>query len=323
MSWLLAPDKFKGTHTAGEVAHALAGGIGDDAELCPTADGGEGTLDVLLDALCARVVTHFAHDPLGRRIEARLGLAADGELAIVESATASGLGLLSADELDPERASTFGTGELIVAALAGGARRVVLAVGGTACTDGGSGAIEAIELGGGMRGAALIVLADVSTPFELAANRFAAQKGADALTIGRLTARLHQQADGLVRDPRGVPMTGAGGGLAGGLWARYEASIVPGAAWVLEALDFERKLQRAQTVVTGEGRLDTATLEGKLVSEIAERCARAGVPLHAVVGSNELSARDSAKLGLSSVTVASTLPEIEVAGRILIGHESN
>jgi glycerate kinase len=320
MSWLIAPDKFKGTHTAVEVAHAIAAGIGAEVEICPTADGGEGTLEVLVGALGGRRREHVAHDSLGRAIEASFGLLADGNSAIVEAASASGLGLIAAAERDPELASTYGTGELIAAAIAAGAQRVLVAAGGVAGTDGGSGAIEALEHSGGLGGAELIVLADVQTPFERAAEVFAAQKGADPRAVERLSARLQVQAAALPRDPRGLPMTGAAGGLAGGLWARYDARLVPGAAWVLDTLEFDRRLRATESVVTGEGRLDASTLEGKLVSEIAKRCARAGVPLHAVVGSNRLSTNEQAALGLDTVLEASQLSDIEGAGRVLAGH---
>jgi glycerate 2-kinase len=301
MSWLIAPDKFKGTHNAVEVADALAAGIGAEVEICPTADGGEGTLEVLVGALDGRRREHVAHDSLGRAIEASFGLLADGNSAIVEAASASGLGLIAAE-------------------IAAGAQRVLVAAGGVASTDGGSGAIEALERSGGLAGAELIVLADVQTPFERAAEVFAAQKGADPGAVEHLSARLQVQAAALPRDPRGLPMTGAAGGLAGGLWARYGALLVPGAAWVLDALEFDRRLRAAEAVVTGEGRLDASTLEGKLVSEIAKRCARAGVPLHAVVGSNRLSTSEQAALGLNTVLEASQLSDIEGAGRVLAAH---
>ena len=319
LSWLIAPDKFKGTHSAREAAVAIARGAGaaDALDICPVADGGEGTMEILLGALGGVLIDRVVHDPLGRSINAALGIVNDGALAIVEVARASGLGLLSPSEFDAEGASTVGTGELIAAALNEGARTVVIAAGGSATTDGGSGAIQAIEAAGGLRSAKLIVLADVSTPFERAAEVFGPQKGADPSAVRRLTLRLQRQADALPRDPRGVPMTGAAGGLSGGLWARYDATIVPGARWVLDAVGFDERLGRARAVITGEGRLDSTTLEGKAVFEIAARCARAGVPVHAVVGSSALSAAESAQLSLTSIRDASSTPDLEAAGRAL------
>jgi len=319
VSWLIAPDKFKGTHSAREVAQAIARGMSaaDAPDICPVADGGDGTLEVLLAALGGVLLERTAHDPLGRSIDATLGLAERGALAIVEVACASGLRLLSASELDAEAASTAGTGELIAAALAEGARTVVVAAGGSATTDGGVGAIHAIEAAGGVRGAELIVLADVRTPFERAAEVFGPQKGADSSAVERLTARLQEQAEELPRDPRGVPMTGAAGGLSGGLWARYDATIVPGARWILDAIGFDGRLERAAAVITGEGRIDSTTLEGKAVFEIAARCTRAGVPVHAVVGSSALTTAESAQLALTSIREASSIRDLEAAGRAL------
>jgi glycerate 2-kinase len=319
VDWLIAPDSFKGTYSAREVAVAIArgtGGIGV-VDVCPVADGGEGTLQILLDALGGTSVEERVHDPLGRPIAAPLGWTPDRSLAIVETASASGLCRVAAPERDAEAASTFGTGELIAAAVSAGATHVALMAGGAASTDGGAGAIEAIEASGGLGRAQLTVLADVTTPFERAAEVFGPQKGADAEAVARLTARLHERAEAFPRDPRGVPMSGAAGGLAGGLWALYDAAIVPGAAWVLNAVGFDDRLRQASAVITGEGRLDAQTLEGKLVSEIARRCARASVPVHAVVGSSALSTAESTRLGLTSVYEASDLLQLENAGRKL------
>jgi glycerate kinase len=322
VDWLIAPDSFKGTYAAREVALAIAAGIeGTDEyatfDICPIADGGEGTLATLLEALGGRTDQERVSDPLGRPIAAVLGWPGDGSLALVEVASASGHGLVAPSERDAEAASTFGTGELVAAAIAAGARHVAVAAGGSASTDGGAGAIEAIDSAGGLRCAELTVLADVRTPFELAAEVFAPQKGADASAVARLTKRLHEQAAALPRDPRGVPMSGAAGGLAGGLWARYGANIVPGAAWVLDAIGFDERLRRARAVITGEGRLDAQTLAGKAVSEIGARCASAGVPLHVVAGSVALDTAQAESLGLASTRQASDLAELEDAGRAL------
>lgn len=317
---LIAPDSFKGTFTASQVARAAAEGVraeGAEADLCPVADGGEGTMEILLAALDGATTETDAHDPLGRPVRARIGWLPDRATAIVETAEASGLALLAPQERDAERASTFGTGELIARAAADGAARVILAVGGSATTDGGAGALEAIGQSGGLRGAELIVLCDVTTPYERAALRFAPQKGADPAAVARLTARLEAQAASLPRDPRGVPMTGAAGGLSGGLWAALGARLEPGAAWVLRAVELDRRLASADAAIVGEGRLDDQSVEGKIVGAIAARCRGAGVPTHAIVGSRRLSDEDAAAAGLASVQVASRLDAIrEAAGRL-------
>jgi glycerate kinase len=324
VSWLIAPDKFKGSHSARAVALAIARGLGAGArvDICPLADGGDGTMEVLLGALGGERLHRVAHDPLGRPIDAAVGLIDEGAIAIVEVACASGLQLLSPSELDAEAASTAGTGELIAAAVGEGARTIVVAAGGSATTDGGAGAIRAIEAAGGLRGAELIVLADVNTPFERAAEVFGPQKGANENAVERLSRRLERQAETLPRDPTGVPMSGAAGGLSGGLWARYGATIAPGARWTLKAVGFEERLSRAQAVITGEGRIDSTTLEGKAVFVLAARCSRAGVPVHAVVGSSALSPSELEQLSLCSLREAGSIAEIEAAGRAIAARVS-
>jgi glycerate kinase len=232
-------------------------------------------------------------------------------------AAASGLGLLDPAELDPIRASTAGTGELILAARDAGAKRIYVAVGGSATTDGGSGAIRTIRRAGGLGDARLVVLSDVRTPFELAAQVYAPQKGATARDVRRLTARLHALARSFDRDPRGLPMTGAAGGLSGGLWAELGAELVPGAPFVLDLVDFDRRMRAARAVVTGEGRLDPQSLAGKLVSEVAVRSRQAGVPCHAIVGSCDLDAFGVRILDLQAILEAGTRRQLTAVGRRL------
>ncbi|HEY6399688.1 MAG TPA: glycerate kinase, partial [Solirubrobacteraceae bacterium] len=135
----------------------------------------------------------------------------------------------------------------------------------------------------------------------------------------RLTGRLHQLARGWEREPRGVPMTGAAGGLAGGLWAVLGAQLVPGAAFILDAGDFDRRMRQARAVVTGEGKLDEQSLAGKLVSEVATRARQAGVPCHAIVGTRELDTFGLRVLDLQAVLEASRPAEIEAAASELAG----
>jgi glycerate kinase len=314
---LVAPDAFKGTMAAGEVAAALGRGIeaaGGVAEPLALADGGEGTADALLGALGGELVPASAHDPLGRPLRAAFGWVAARRLAIVETAAASGLHLVAERERDAERASTAGTGELIAAAAAHGATTIAVAVGGSATTDGGAGALEAIAAAGGLRGPRLVALCDVRTPFERAAEVYGPQKGADPDAVARLTARLRAQAAALPHDPRGVPMTGAAGGLSGALWAAHGAELVAGAEWVLDAVGFDERLARADLALTGEGRVDEQTPEGKLVSAVAARCAAAGVPLHVVCGANGLGPGAAARLGVASVREAGDPAALERAG---------
>src|SRR4051794_17506361 len=318
---LVAPDSFKGTFRAAQVAGAIGRGLERAGlvppDLLPLADGGDGTLDALLVNLGGETASARVQDPLGREIDAGYGLIEGGGTALVEMAAASGLSLVAEDERDAWAASTYGTGQLIADAVERGAQVVLVAVGGSATTDGGAGALEAIEDAGGLRGARLVVLCDVRTPFEDAARVFGPQKGADPAMVGRLTERLEALARRLPRDPRGVPMTGCAGGLSGGLWAAHGAVLEPGAKWVLDALDFDERMRASRAVVTGEGKLDQQTLEGKLVGEIGTRARQAGVPLHAIVGRDELDAFGKRMIDLQVVREATTLEEIEAAGEEL------
>jgi glycerate kinase len=322
---LVAPDSFKGTLSASEVAAAIGdglGGAGVPVDLCPVADGGEGTLDALMPPLGAELRSADVSDPLGRPVSARFGFVpAHGRrkpaVAIVEMAAASGLSLVKRAERDPIAASSAGTGELIVAAIDEGAELVLVGVGGSATTDGGSGAIDVIRSAGGLRGARLRVLCDVRTPFEDAARVFAPQKGASADQVKRLTQRLGALARRLERDPRGKPFTGAAGGLAGGLWAAFGAELVAGAAAVLDELGFDPRMRAARAVVSGEGRLDQQSLAGKAVSEVATRARQAGVPCYAIAGENELDAFDLRILDLQGVQCAGTPDSLRSAGQRL------
>jgi glycerate kinase len=310
---VVAPDKFKGTLSAREAAIAIgrglaAGGI-EELRLLPLADGGEGTMEAVVEARGGRILAAPATDPLGRRVDAAFGLLEGGREAVVEQAQASGLWRVTDDERDALGATSHGTGELIAAALDSGARRVLVTVGGSATSDGGRGALEALgghftsrsadlrELQRRLRGVRIAVACDVRNPLtgpDGAARTFAPQKGASAQQVEqiekrmRVWARLARQTTG--RDPAMEPMAGAGGGLAGGLWAFAGAELRSGAALVLEAVGFEDRMRDAFAVVTGEGRLDTQTLAGKTVFEVATRARKAGVPCYAVVGRDDLDA---------------------------------
>jgi glycerate kinase len=314
---LVAPDSFKGTLRATEVAGAIGRGLESGGllppDLCALADGGEGTLEVLVTALGGEVVAASAHDPLGREIRTSFALIEDGETAIVEAAAASGLAL---GEGRAEEASSYGTGELIRAAAEAGARVVLVAAGGSATTDGGAGALEALADGVPAR---IVVLCDVRTPWERAPAVFGPQKGADPDAVARLEERLDVLARKLPKDPRGVPLTGAAGGLSGGLWAAHKAVLEPGAPWVLDALGFDERMRAARCVVTGEGRLDRSSLHGKLVFEICTRARQGGVPAHAVVGEDALDDFGKRIIDLQHVLEATTLEELEEAGERLAG----
>ena len=273
-------------------------------------------MEAIVSTLGGELRTLSASDPLGRPVDASFALLDDGR-AIVEAAQASGLGLVAENERDAWAASTRGTGELIAAAVEAGAERVIVTVGGSATTDGGAGALEALDEAG--VSVELDVLCDVRVPFEQAPSVFGPQKGADPAMVKRLEERLHELAARLERDPRGEPMTGAAGGLSGGLWARHGARLQHGASFVLDTIGFDEAMRESAFVVTGEGRIDSQTLQGKIVGELATRCRQGGVACHAVVGKNDLDEFSARILDLASVIEATTLDELEEAGRRLAG----
>jgi glycerate kinase len=313
---LVAPDSFKGSFGAAEVAAAIAAGLRDagrEAIELPVGDGGEGTMDVFGGELHTASVT----DPLGRPVEASFALLEDGRTAVVETAQASGFALVAEEERDAYAASSRGTGELIAAAVEAGAEKVIVTVGGSATMDGGAGAVEALE---GVE-VELDVLSDVRTPWEKAPSVFGPQKGADEATVKRLEQRLDELAERAPRDPRGEPLTGAAGALSGGLWAFCGARLFPGAPYVLDAVGFDERMRESAFVVTGEGKIDDQTLEGKIVGEVATRCRQGGVPCHAVVGKNAIEPFKARILDLASIVEAGTEAELRQAGESLVASE--
>ena len=288
---LVCPDKFRGTLTAAGAAEALARGLEaadvdrrrfDEVRRLPLADGGEGTLDALVASQGGSRRPATVTGPLGDPVEAEWGLLPDGT-GVVESARASGLALLSGPN-DPLAATSRGTGELIRAAVRGGAKRILVAVGGSAMTDGGLGAVDA--LGWSLKGLDVTVACDVTTPFLDAARVFGPQKGATTAQVALLTRRLERLAE-VYRQRTGCDVTsvqhaGAAGGLAGGL-AVLGARLEPGFEVVARAAGFEAALEGVDLVVTGEGRFDRTSLEGKVTGGVLEWATSEGVAHRAVV----------------------------------------
>ncbi len=330
---LCCPDKFRGSLTAGEAAEALAAGVeraGRAAVRLPLADGGEGTLDVLCPSVGDRRVTQVT-GPLGAPVEAEWGMR--GDTAVIEMARASGLGLVEGRN-DPVRATTFGTGELIRAALDAGAGKVLVAVGGSATVDGGLGALEALDFD--LRGVEVVVACDVATAFVDAARVYGPQKGADADAVEELGARLARLAE-RYRTTRGVDVSrlsgsGAAGGLAGGL-AAVGARLVPGAALVADAAGLRAALSGAPLAITGEGRFDATSLVGKVVGNVLREARERGTPVAVVAGdaepgtadevpritlvelagSVELALRDAARLASAAAQAFATGPRLPPA----------
>jgi glycerate kinase len=281
---LAAPDKFRGTATALAIAEAVARaatGAGWECDEAPVADGGEGTLE----ALGGRVRRARVRGPLGVPVEAEWRMRDDG--AVVEMARASGLMLAGgAEGNDPVQATTYGTGELIATALDEGARRVTVAVGGSATTDGGLGCLTALGPRR-LRGVDVTVACDVEITFLEAAEVFAPQKGATAAQVALLRRRLERLAQVYERDygvdVRTIPGSGAAGGLAGGL-AALGAELVPGFDVVADALSLAERMEDVDLVVTGEGFLDAQSFAGKAVGGVVGLASDATVPVLVVAG---------------------------------------
>lgn len=285
MRVLATPDKFRGTASAPQIAAAIGEAAWEAGWECvevPFSDGGEGLLDVFGGANRTTEV----HDPLGRPVAAPWRLSRG--LAVIEMATASGLELVGGPESnDPLDADTAGTGELLLAAVRAGAERIVVGLGGSATTDGGLGAVDAVAAPARLAGVELVAACDVEIPFVDAARRFAAQKGASPSQIRLLERRLEMLA-GYYRDTYGVDVSGlahsgAAGGLAGGL-AVLGAELTSGFEVVAEHVDLDGLVGDADLIVTGEGFVDAASYEGKVVGGIVEAAGDHDVPVLVVAG---------------------------------------
>lgn len=314
MAQLLAAfDKFRGSATAeelGKAAARAAAGLGWSPTVVPMADGGEGLLECFGGERRRCLVT----GPLGEPVEATWGLIehppeGPAPLAVVEMAAASGLSLAGgARRNDPEAATTRGTGELVLAAVHAGARRVVVGCGGSATTDGGLGAVEVLAGSPELAGVELVVACDVTTGFLDAARVFAPQKGAGREAVERLTERLAAVAERYRErfgiDVTAVPGAGAAGGLAGGL-AALGGRVAPGFDLVARLSGLDAALAAADVVVTGEGRLDDTSLAGKVVGGVAAR-ASGRVPVLVVAGvvAPELDLRAGVLAGATVVSLS-------------------
>lgn len=332
---LIAADKFKGSLTAAQVAEALTRGIHrvrpkQTVQAVPVADGGDGTLAAFV-AAGYREVPVTATGPTGQPV--RTAYARDGDLAVVEMADVSGLGRLPEGRLAPLTATSRGTGEVIAAAIDAGCRRIVVGIGGSACTDGGSGLVQALgarlrdaqgaELADGgaalaelasvdlaalrerLAGIAVTVACDVVNPLtgsNGAAAVYGPQKGASAADVAVLDAALAHWAD-LVqgatgKDWRGAAGAGAAGGVGFGAIALLGASLRPGIELVLDLVGFADQLVEATLVITGEGSLDEQTLHGKAPAGVAAAARTAGVPVIAVCGRATLAPEQLRAAGL-------------------------
>lgn len=314
MKVLAAVDKFRGTATAAQVATAIGHAcwqLGHDCVERPLADGGEGTLEALGGANRTTLVT----GPLGKPVQAPWRL--HRGTAIIEMACASGLLLAGGKQQnDPIAATTTGTGELIDAALDLGAKRIIVCLGGSATTDGGLGAVKAIQTPARLKGVEFVVACDVTTQFTDAAKVFAPQKGASPAQVQFLTLRLEK----LVQDYQsnyGVDVSkisgaGAAGGLAGGL-AALGAQLVPGFDLVAEEVELDVLLSDIDMIITGEGFMDNESFAGKVVGSMAELATERKIQIAAICGEIHPEVRSQ----IASVSLVETFGREEAFARPL------
>lgn len=286
---LASPDKFRGTLRGPAAAAALAAGAraaGWQADEVAVSDGGEGFLDCFRARGRPRTTT--VRDPMGRPVAAEWLLIDGGRTAVIETARAIGIELVGGPTgNDALAASSAGAGQLLAAAVAEGARRVLVGLGGSATTDGGAGAVAVLGRGARLAGVEVVVACDVTTRFVDAARTFAPQKGASPAQVALLERGLRRMAQELEAlggvDVRLLAGAGAAGGLAGAL-AALGATLVPGFEVVAEALELSERVAGADMVVTGEGYLDEQSFAGKAVGGVVALAVAAGVPVVAVVG---------------------------------------
>ena len=326
MRILLAPDKFKGCLTALEVAQAMAEGIlrvntEAQIDLCPMADGGEGTVSALVAATNGKLLTRRVTGPLPEmKVDATFGMLGDGQTAVVEMAAASGLALLPISQRDPMATTTFGTGELLMAAAEAGAKRIILGIGGSATVDGGVGCAQACGLpvlledgepvspteplcgrdldsilmikhgrGSPVERMQITVACDVVNPLfgpNGAAVVFGPQKGATPEQVKQLDDSLRRLAERTGKlEAASTLGAGAAGGLGFGMLAWFGATLASGVQTVINAVDLPSRLREVDLCITGEGKLDEQTLHGKTPIGVARAAKRAGIPCIALVGS--------------------------------------
>ena len=321
-TWMLMPDSFKGTMSSAEICQCMRTQIlrhVPDAEVIsiPVADGGEGSVDCFLEAMGGQMVEAEVYGPLGTWMTAHYGIVSQ-HTAIIEMAACAGLPLVEGHQ-DPEKTTTFGVGQLMLDAVKHGCRKIIVGLGGSCTNDGGAGAASAcgakfydaegraftpvggtlnhiarVDLSGlktQLKGIELVAMCDIDNPLcgpQGAAAVFGPQKGADGAMVARLDEGLCHLAEVVQRDTgcdaMNVPGAGAAGGMGYGMLACFGAKLQMGIETVLDTVSFETLAQRADIILTGEGRMDGQSLRGKVVMGIARRAKPLGVPVVAVVG---------------------------------------
>ncbi|GGD47667.1 glycerate kinase [Emticicia aquatilis] len=359
MKILLTPDKFRGSLDAQQVCEAMAEGIrmvspAIDVVSLPMADGGEGTLDLLLWYSGGKKQIAKVQDPFGRIIEAEYGISADGKTAFIEMATASGLRLLKADERNPLKTSTFGTGELIKTVVALGVENIILGIGGSATTDAGIGMAAALgwqfldengqelnPIGENLLKVKKIqppiiinqfpvlitVACDVTNPLfgeNGAAYIYGPQKGADKEAVELLDKGLQNISEIFTKDfgkdYAQIAGTGAAGGLGFGLMAFMNAQLKEGVKLLMDFCAFEENLKNVNLIITGEGKIDNQTLQGKLIKGITDQATHAKIPIAAICGTLDVSPKELQEIGINYATSILNRP-MNLDDALKYGHE--
>ena len=324
---VIAPDSFKGSLTSIEVADAIEEGIKKVIPNCetiktPIADGGEGTMDTLVNALGGKKIKIQAHDPLMRSIEVEYGFVNNGRTAVIEMASINGITMLREEEQNPLLTSTYGTGEIIKDALQRGCRSFIIGIGGSATNDAGTGLLKALgyrfldnnkketngtgqslhsicsidesEVLPELKEAQFTIASDVNNPFtgpKGATNVYAPQKGANKEILEELERGMESFRQLIKKEKRidlnTFPGSGAAGGLGGGFIAFLDAQLKPGIEMILQAIDFDKHLQNTDLVITGEGKLDKQTAMGKAAGGVLDAAKKKNIPVIAIGGSVE------------------------------------
>ena len=362
MKIVIAPDSFKDCLTSPDVAKFIELGIRNvfpdaDIKLLPLADGGEGTVVTLVTATNGKIFHKKVHDPLMREITAHFGVLGDGETAVIEMASASGIELLKENERNPWKTTSYGTGELFKFALDKGCRKIIIGIGGSATNDAGTGMLQAlgiqfldankheIEPGGGalkklvsiktgmldqrLKQSKIIIASDVMNPLLGKTGTSAVygpQKGADKNMVRRLDANLKHFA-GIVKQQQGIsveniPGSGAAGGLGAGILAFLPSEIKPGFDIVKEVVELEKHIQEADLVITAEGKIDNQTAYGKAPAGVAGIAKKYDIPVIAFAGIVENGINELYRKGFSAIIPITNKPmnldeSIKKAGELL------
>ena len=363
MKIIIAPDSFKDCLTSPDVAKFIEMGIRNvfpyaNIKLVPMADGGEGTVITLVTATNGEIFHKKVHDPLMREITAHFGVLGDGETAVIEMASASGIELLKENERNPWKTTSYGTGELIKHALKKSCRKIIIGIGGSATNDAGTGMLQAlgiqfldankceIESGGGalkdlvsiktdkldqrLKESKIIIASDVLNPLlgkSGASVVYGPQKGADSNMVIQLDSNLQHFSD-VVRQQQGVsveniPGSGAAGGLGAGILAFLPSEIKQGFDIVKEVVELEKHMQDADLVITAEGKIDSQTAYGKTPAGVAGIAGKYNIPVIAFAGIVDKGINELYKKGFSAIIPIANKPmsideSIKKAGELLI-----